>query len=289
MADMNEPHPLKRKIAKYLFAVKTMMSLMGGRADRRAIALDVLHKPFYEQDTASEYELVKYIFGHPGKQEVIADIFAKPVYEQDTARDPYHLNFSYFKDEVNRLDRPKILELGARKINQKSSFDGFGEYVVFDIHEDEDVDVAGDIHKLSTYFDEDRFDAVFMISVTEHLAMPWKAMLEINKVMKPGGLLFISTHPIWPAHALPWDFWRYSKEAFPVLLNSLTGFEILKCDEGLPCMILPFGRDAALQGLHHEPANLGVSVVAKKTGAIDSRLSWELDTEELIASMYPRS
>jgi len=333
---MNEPHPLKRKIAKIKFALKASMTLLSRSADRRALVLDILRKPFYDQDTARDLELVKCVFDyedpravhprdtarelelvkcvlesqdrqakHPEdtmrereliryvltnreKQQVIQDIFESPYYSQDTTNDPYHGNFSWFIDEVNRIGKPCILELGARKINQKERFAGYGEFVVFDIHEDEDVDVAGDIHQLSTYFEEGQFDAVFMVSVMEHLAMPWKAILEINRVMKPGGLLFISTHPVWPAHALPWDFWRYSKEAFPVLLNRFTGFEVLKCDEGLPCLVLPFGKDQSLMNLHREPANLGVSVVARKTGVADERLSWGLDVDEMIDSVYPK-
>lgn len=309
---MNERHTLKRKIAKVLFALKSMKALLSRKADRRALVLDILRKPFYDQDTARDLELVKCVFESDDgqaadpqetmrevglvhhvltnreKRQVIQDIFESPYYSQDTSGDPYHGNFSWFIDEVNGMEKPRILELGARKINQKERFGDYGEYVVFDIHEDEGVDVAGDIHQLSRYFGEGQFDAVFMVSVMEHLAMPWKAILEINRVMKPGGLLFISTHPVWPAHALPWDFWRYSKEAFPVLLNRFTGFEVLKCDEGLPCLVLPFGKDPSLTYLHREAANLGVSVVARKTGEADSRLSWGLEVDEMIASVYPR-
>lgn len=309
---MNERHSLKRKIAKIKFALKTAITLLSRKADRRALVLDIMRKPFYDQDTARDLELVKGIFAsddgrtvnphdtmrdvslvlhvltNSEKRQVIEDIFGSPYYSQDTSNDSYHGNFSWFIDEVNRIEKPRILELGARKINQKERFVDYGEYVVFDIHEDEDVDVAGDIHQLSTYFEEGQFDAVFMVSVMEHLAMPWKAVLEINKVMKPGGLLFISTHPVWPAHALPWDFWRYSKEAFPVLLNRFTGFEVLKCDEGLPCLVLPFGKDVSLMNLHREPANLGVSVVARKSGVADDRLSWGLEVDEMINSVYPR-
>ena len=117
--------------------------------------------------------------------------------------------------------------------------------------------------------------------------MPWKAILEINTVMKPGGLLFIGTHPTWPAHALPWDFWRFSKAAFKVLLNSSTGYELIKCAEGLPCSILPFGNEESMIGLHKQPANLAVSVVAKKTSYYDERLTWDVKTDEVLNSMYP--
>ncbi len=241
------------------------------------------------QEIARERELIRFVLENFDKQPLLAELVEKPFYEVDTATDSYHLNFTHFIEEVDRMKSPSILELGARKINQRQRFAAPGDYVVFDILEAEDVDVVGDIHRLGDYFEAERFDAVFMISVLEHLAIPWKAVLEINKVMKPGGLLFISTHPVWPPHALPWDFWRYSEAAFKVLLNEHTGFELVRCNEGLPCMVLPFGQEIALMNMHREPANLGVSLVARKTGNFDEDLTWDIDLEQIIDSTYPKS
>ncbi|MBI5827443.1 MAG: class I SAM-dependent methyltransferase [Deltaproteobacteria bacterium] len=215
------------------------------------------------------------------------DIVVGPYYQRDTFQDPYHANFSFFRQEVNKLEKYRILELGARNGNVKASFTGYEEYIGFDIHPGEGVDVVGDGHCLSKYFPEERFDAVMSVSVFEHLAMPWKVILELNRVMKTGGLLFIATHPTWPSHATPWDFWRYSKEAFKVLLNSSTGFEIIKNDEGLPCSILPFGHEKAMQQLHKQPANLGVSVVARKCAPYDKHLAWDVDITKILNSTYP--
>ena len=114
-------------------------------------------------------------------------------------------------------------------------------------------------------------------------------MLEINKVMATGGWLYIGTHPAWPPHERPWDFWRFSEEGFRVLLNSLTGFEIHACSAGLPCSIVPFGREPAMMGLCEQPANLGISVIAKKIGPSDRRLAWDVDVSEILNTNYPSS
>ena len=45
-------------------------------------------------------------------------------------------------------------------------------YVGFDIARGPNVDVVGDAHELSRHFPADHFDAVFALSVFEHLAMP---------------------------------------------------------------------------------------------------------------------
>jgi SAM-dependent methyltransferase len=210
--------------------------------------------------------------------------------QEDCTNDPYHLIFNEFVGQVNQIPACQLLELGSRKVtanDPRQLFHGISKYVGLDIHEGENVDVVGDIHQLSECFPGETFDAVFSISVFEHLAMPWKAILEINQVMKEGGLLFIATHPTWPPHELPWDFFRFNEGAIKALLNPLTGFEIVQCSEGIPCRVIPLVTEPLIQGIVYENAYLGVSVLARKISAPDPRLRWDIKTSELLADMYP--
>jgi SAM-dependent methyltransferase len=145
---------------------------------------------------------------------------------------------------------------------------------------------VGDVHELSRLV-TGAFDAVYAISTFEHLAMPWKAILEINAVLAEGGLLFVATHQSWPPHELPWDFWRYSPAAFQALLTPHTGFEILRAESGLPAMIVPMVRDVGTRDVHRSPANLGVSVLARKVSPPRSDLRWDLTASDVLASEYP--
>ncbi len=209
---------------------------------------------------------------------------------RDSADDPYHQVFQTFLHTVDQRSSPQILELGARNVSNNPTrrlFPNPGKYVGFDIHPGEGVDVVGDIHQLSAYFPADTFDVVYSLSVFEHLAMPWKAILEINQVMKVGGLLFISTHPTFPKHELPWDFWRFSEAAFGVLLNPTTGFERITSAEGLPCSIVPLVREGWMKGMAVEPANLGVAVLARKVANTDARLRWDVTTGDVTSGIYP--
>lgn len=217
----------------------------------------------------------------------VIDIASQPLCE-DTSADPFHLNFRYFVEEVKKLQEGNVLELGARNSVIRPHFTG-KRYVGVDIHPGTGVDVTCDIHQLSTAlsFLNLRFDAVVTIATFEHLVMPWKAVLEINKVMSTGGLLFIATHPTWPPHELPWDFWRYSDGAFHGLLNHATGFDILRCSSGLPCTILPLGTEKSTVGILGQPAFMGISVVARKTADARPDLQWNLATEEIITTEYP--
>ena len=44
-----------------------------------------------------------------------------------------------------------------------------------------------------------------------------------------------------------------------------------------------------MQGLCEQPANLGISVIAKKIGPSDKRLAWDVDVGEILDTAYPSS
>jgi SAM-dependent methyltransferase len=200
--------------------------------------------------------------------------------------DPYHAVFADFIERANELSDYRVLELGARNSAVDPRLRGYAEYVGFDIHPGPNVDVVGDAHSLS-HAVSGPFDAIYAISTFEHLAMPWKVVLEINAVLAEGGLLFVATHQTWPPHELPWDFWRYSPAAFHVLLNQSTGFEIVRAEAGLPALIVPMVRDHGTRGVHRSPASLGVSVLARKVSPPRADLRWDLTATDVIGGEYP--
>ncbi|MEO7916523.1 MAG: methyltransferase domain-containing protein, partial [Dokdonella sp.] len=142
--------------------------------------------------------------------------------------------------------------------------------------------------KLSGCFPSEHFDYIYSVSVFEHLLFPWKAVLEINKVLKTGGHVFLSTHPVWPAHELPWDFWRFPHNGLHALFNKFTGFEIVSLTEGLPCKVYSLVDDIPTRGNCFHTMHQGVALIARKTGDYRSDLlKWDIDVSEVIDTMYP--
>lgn len=220
----------------------------------------------------------------------LINLLHRSVAGKDSQNDVCHQNFKSYFESVNQLINPDVLEIGSRAVSG-NTYRGFlqGEhrYTGFDFHTGPNVDVVGDAHQLGSVFEANRFDAVFSISVFEHLALPWQVVVEINKVMKKGGLLFIGTHHTYPAQELPWDFWRFSRGSFAALLNQATGFEIVRCEEGLPCSIFPHGNEIPMRGLARQPAYLSVNVVARKIGPAQSGLAWNFDVVQTLQNEYP--
>jgi hypothetical protein len=188
---------------------------------------------------------------------------------------------------LQALPSPKMLDVGGRDrggVDRSKAFPGV-DVTVMDILPSENVDVVGDAHCLSKYFPRNHFDGVHCVAVFEHLLMPWKVAVEMNKVMKPGALGYVWTHQTFGMHDLPWDFWRMSDSAWPAFFNKRTGFEIVECLMEDHHYVLPFlcydGKEGAEGG-----AGFGIScVLFRKIG--ESQLDWDIGLDEITETMYP--
>jgi hypothetical protein len=73
---------------------------------------------------------------------------------------------------------------------------------------------------------------VFATSVFEHLMMPWKVVIELNRILEQSGLVMLTSHQTWPLREVPWDYWRFCDQAWHALFNPSTGFEVLQAALG---------------------------------------------------------
>lgn len=194
-------------------------------------------------------------------------------------------------EKLRELKNPKVLEIGSRvvsRINRRDMFPNAATYVGFDVLEGENVDVVGDTHQLSDYFPENEFDIIYSISVFEHLMFPWKAALEINKVLKVGGYVLTSTHPAWPEHEMPWDFWRFPQNSFTSLFNNKTGFEIEQVIEGRAMRAFPLFTDKPMRRIYRNKLNGSVFCLARKVADYDrEKFKWDMKVEDVVDTMYP--
>jgi len=209
-----------------------------------------------------------------------------------TGDDAYHARFPEFMQMVAAMVAPTVVELGARNVSgllRRGHFPNAGKYIGIDIHPGEGVDIVGDAHRLSELVAPNSVDALFSFSVFEHLLFPWKVVLEINRVLKVGGIVFVSTHPVWPAHELPWDFWRFPVGGLCGLFSKPIGFELIGASEGLPAKIYSLAGDPPTRELYRHSANLGVAVIARKIADYDhERLRWDIDIGDAITTQYPK-
>jgi len=177
-----------------------------------------------------------------------------------------------------------ILELGSRArsgITYRHLFGGLA-YTGLDISPGENVDVVGDAHRLSSLFHQAQFDFAFSVSVFEHLAWPWKAVLELNFVLKPRGLIYTQSHQSWPRHEWPWDFFRFSASAWRSLFCRTTGFRVLGAVDDIPARMRPLHdtSDPTL-AIEDQPAFLVSACIAEKVGP--PCVSWDATPDDCLA------
>ncbi len=194
-----------------------------------------------------------------------------------------------FIETVNGMEGATLLDIGGRARSQVDRSRDFpnASVTVLDILDDENVDVVGDAHELSALFPPDSFDAVQSVSVFEHLMMPWKVVVEMNRVLKTGGIGFVATHQTIGMHDLPWDFWRFSDTAWDALFNEATGFEIVDRALSSEQFIVPFVYRPSGPYPERSAGYESSAVTFRKTGPC--RVDWPVKLGEISDTMYPSS
>jgi len=151
-------------------------------------------------------------------------------------------------------DKPEVLEVGSRNVNgspRDLCQPRASRYVGCDLDPGDGVDVIADATRLTTVFPPGSFDVVISTEMLEHVPDWPSAWTELMAVLRPGGLLILSTRsPGFPLHSYPGDFWRFTSDDIRVIME---GFgDILHLDDdytmGYPC---------------------GIGVVARKRNGID--------------------
>jgi SAM-dependent methyltransferase len=102
-----------------------------------------------------------------------------------------------------------ILDLGCGIKPYRPLFPYAQRYVGFDREKHDGVDVVGLNWELP--FMEGEFDALISTQVFEHTRRVAETVQEIRRVVKHGGLIFISVPLAFPEHETPSDFWRFTK------------------------------------------------------------------------------
>lgn len=91
------------------------------------------------------------------------------------------------------------------------------EYVGCDMRPGRGVDRILDLHAIE--LEAESVGTVLLLDTLEHVEFPRKALGEIHRILKPGGVLVISSTMRFPIHDHPHDYWRFTPEAFRSLLK----------------------------------------------------------------------
>jgi SAM-dependent methyltransferase len=188
----------------------------------------------------------------------------------------------------------RVLQIGSRVPRGEDAVpprDLLRGLIGLDIHPGCNVDLVGDAHMLSHFIRARSLDAILSTSVLEHIQAPWLVAVEMNRVLKMGGLIYHHVPSAWPGHAQPNDFWRFSSEGLRVLFGAASGFEIIEACDSARAAILPSPdwRSGFLD-MPTIPAMGMAEILARKVAEVQpGAIAWPLSPSEsaIRSHQYP--
>lgn len=115
----------------------------------------------------------------------------------------------------------RTLDIGAQN-GPYAAF--FPNRIALDIRPRRGVHVVADAQALGIA--DGTFDVVLCTEVLEHLPEPQRAIDEMFRVLRPGGLLLLTTRFLFPIHDAPHDYFRFTKYGLRHLLRAFVIVEI---------------------------------------------------------------
>ena len=121
----------------------------------------------------------------------------------------------------------RLLDVGCgHRPYEKTFFSGATKYIGADYLADRSqADVLASALRIP--FADAVFDTVVSTEVLEHVPDPARALHEMQRVLRPGGHLIMTTPLYWPRHEVPYDFFRYPYDGLLHLVKE-SGLELKK-------------------------------------------------------------
>jgi SAM-dependent methyltransferase len=155
--------------------------------------------------------------------------------------------YRFMRAEIKDLNQRREGRLRVLNVGSGGAVDRWvarvrdSDIVSVDIDPERHPDMVADVCEM-TCFDGGTFDVVFMIEVLEHVHSPKRAVAELRRVLKEGGVLLLSTPFVFGVHDAPYDFFRYTRHGLELLLSDFRELVIAERDRPLHAVVIQLMR-----------------------------------------------
>lgn len=119
-----------------------------------------------------------------------------------------------------------IYEFGSLQVKGQEGFADLRpffpdkKYMGADMRFGTGVDIILDLHDIGLL--SETIGTILCLETLEHVKFPRKAIEEAYRILKPGGILIVSTTMNFPIHNYPADYWRFTPEGLESLFDPFT-------------------------------------------------------------------
>ena len=123
-----------------------------------------------------------------------------------------------------------IYEIGSYRVEGQEEFADLRPffpdkvYTGCDMRPGLGVDRVEDVHCLKIR--SNSIGTVLIFDTLEHVENVFQAVNEIHRILKPGGMVIVSSVMKFPIHDYPSDYWRFTPKAFELLLRRFAVCEV---------------------------------------------------------------
>jgi SAM-dependent methyltransferase len=116
-----------------------------------------------------------------------------------------------------------VLEVGSYRVEGQDEladlrpFFAGRRYLGLDARPGRGVDLVGDVERLPLA--DASIGTVLVLDTFEHVPRFWRGFEEVQRVLRPDGALLVASPFYFHLHGFPSDYWRFTPQAFEVLLE----------------------------------------------------------------------
>ena len=121
-----------------------------------------------------------------------------------------------------------MIDLGGKRINKRGAFlapeNINSKWCYINLERSTQPDIFADIEFLP--LSKETANVILCTEVLEHVSRPQECVNEIWRILEPKGIAFVSTPFLFPIHADPYDFQRFTEEGLKYLFRNFCNIQI---------------------------------------------------------------